>query len=135
MRRSLSAIAHGRVPLAPARPLAPIGGKPASPLRLTRSYGWLASTLVVYDLVVRALCCERPYRKGILSTCPEPIPPTLLICHLCRCVHAEAEALKSGWMTKEAYRKATGIDPITCRLKHTYCPACHDYLLSQSRVA
>lgn len=69
-----------------------------------------------------------------MFTSPETAP-TLMICHLCRCVHDDQEALTSGWLTKEIYRMATGIDPIMCRLKHTYCPACHDYLLSHNRAA
>ena len=66
-----------------------------------------------------------------MSTSPRPEPPILLICHSCRLVHSEA----GGWMTKNTYRHVTGIDPITCRLQHTYCPWCYDFVLSHHRAA
>jgi hypothetical protein len=56
----------------------------------------------------------------------EPEPPVLLICHRCRLVCDEA----NGWMTKKTYRDATGIDPLTCQLTHTYCPFCFDFLIN-----
>ena len=55
----------------------------------------------------------------------------LLICHRCRLVHSEA----GGWMTKQTYRDTTGIDPLTCRLTHTYCPFCYDFLMNHSKAA
>jgi hypothetical protein len=58
-------------------------------------------------------------------------PQVLLICHRCRLVHSEA----GGWMTKQTYRDTTGIDPLTCRLTHTYCPFCYDFLMSHSKAA
>jgi hypothetical protein len=58
-------------------------------------------------------------------------PPVLLICHQCRLVHSET----GGWMTKKTYRDTTGIDPITCRLKHTLCPWCHEFVTKQDRAA
>ena len=64
----------------------------------------------------------------------QPEPPVLLICHMCRLVHDERKAV-NGWLTKEAYRKATGIDPITCRLTHTYCPTCYASLVSRAPAA
>ena len=58
-------------------------------------------------------------------------PPVLLICHGCRLVHSE----EGGWMTKKTYRDTTGIDPITCRLKHTHCPWCYDFRMSHGHAA
>ena len=55
-----------------------------------------------------------------MSTFHEPDFPNLLICHRCRLVHDET----GGWMSKQTYRETTGIDPVTCRLTHTYCPFC-----------
>ena len=57
--------------------------------------------------------------------------PVLLICHRCRFVHDES----GGWMTKTTYREATGIDPVTCRLSHTYCLFCYDFLFGYRRAA
>jgi hypothetical protein len=57
--------------------------------------------------------------------------PVLLICHKCRLVHSE----EGGWMTKKTYQDTSGINPITCRLKHTYCPWCYDFLISHGRAA
>lgn len=42
-------------------------------------------------------------------------PRTLLMCHNCLFVLDDGEA-GSEWVTKEAYRRANGIDHITCRL-------------------
>ena len=66
-----------------------------------------------------------------MSSFPEAAPPVLLICLGCRLLHAET----GGWMTKKNYRDTTGIDPITCHLKHTYCPCCYDFLISHGRAA
>ena len=57
----------------------------------------------------------------------ESHPQVLLICHICRFVYHEREA-GGAWVTKEAYRRATGIDVLTCRLTHTYCPTCYSIL-------
>jgi CheY-like chemotaxis protein len=65
-----------------------------------------------------------------LSSPVEPEPPVLLICHRCRLVHGE----EGGWMTKKTYREATGIDPVVCRLTHTDCPFCHDFLLCHRKA-
>jgi hypothetical protein len=46
-------------------------------------------------------------------------------------VHSEA----GGWMTKQTYRDTTGIDALSCRLTHTYCPFCYDFLMSDSEAA
>lgn len=61
----------------------------------------------------------------------EKKPQVLLICHRCRLVHGEV----GGWMTKQTYRDTTGIDPVTCRLKHTYCPFCYDVIMSHRKAA
>ena len=53
-----------------------------------------------------------------MSTSLQSDTRVLLICHDCRLVHSDT----GGWMTKKTYRDTMGIDPITCRLKHTYCP-------------
>jgi hypothetical protein len=66
-----------------------------------------------------------------MSTSPQSDPRVLLICHDCRLVHSDT----GGWMTKKTYRDTMGIDPITCRLKHTYCPWCYDFLISHGRAA
>lgn len=66
-----------------------------------------------------------------LTSHSEPEPPVLLMCHRCRLVHGE----EGGWMTHKAYREATGIDPITCRVTHTDCPFCHDFLLCHPQAA
>jgi hypothetical protein len=58
-------------------------------------------------------------------------PSVLLVCHLCRLVHDEGNPA-SGWMSKQAYREATGMDPSNCDLMHTYCPTCYAYLMSQA---
>lgn len=60
---------------------------------------------------------------------PEPL--VLEICHRCRLVHSEAV----GWMTKDTYRDTFGVDPLTCRLMHVYCPFCYDILMSHSKAA
>jgi hypothetical protein len=71
-------------------------------------------------------------RGGYMSTFHEPdFPAPLLICHRCRLVHDET----GGWMSKQTYRETTGIDPLTCRLIHTYCPFCFDFLLNRSQAA
>jgi hypothetical protein len=62
---------------------------------------------------------------------PQPEPPGLLICHRCRLVHDDT----GGWMTKKTYRETTGIDPMTCRLTHTYCLFCYDFLLGHRQAA
>jgi hypothetical protein len=73
-----------------------------------------------------------PGDKEVRMSAPsEPNPPVLVICHQCRLVHSEA----GGWMTKKTYRDTMGIDPITCRLKHTYCPWCYDFMISHGRAA
>jgi CheY-like chemotaxis protein len=66
-----------------------------------------------------------------LTSHPEPEPPVLLMCDRCRLVHGE----EGGWMTKQTYREATGIDPVTCLLTHTDCPFCHDFLLCHPQAA
>jgi hypothetical protein len=70
-------------------------------------------------------------REATRSSRPQPDPPVLLICHECRLVHSET----GGWMTKKAYRDTTGVDPISCRLTHTYCPWCYDFVLSHGEAA
>ena len=70
-------------------------------------------------------------READMPTSPQQDPSVLLICHHCRLVHSDT----GGWMTKNTYRETTGIDPITCRLKHTYCPFCYDMLASFSKAA
>ena len=65
------------------------------------------------------------------SSHPKPEIPTLLICHRCRLVHDGS----GGWMTKTTYREATGIDPVTYRLNHTYCLFCCDFLFGYTRAA
>ena len=59
-------------------------------------------------------------------------PLVLQICHSCRLVH---EDRTGGWITKKAFQDATGVDPITCRLTHTYCPACYIYFLNKHEAA
>lgn len=66
-----------------------------------------------------------------MSGFPQPAMRVLLICLECRLVHAEI----GGWMTKKTYRDITGIHPITCRLKYTYCPRCFDFLITHGRTA
>lgn len=61
--------------------------------------------------------------------------PVLLICHLCRLVHDDRETWASGWLSKKAYRDATGIAPNTCRLTHGFCPACYDYFAQKAKAA
>ena len=80
---------------------------------------------------------EKVMRKALstlqvnLTSRPKPESPVLLICHRCRLVHGE----EGGWMTQQTYREATGIDPGTCRLTHTDCPFCHDFLLCHPQAA
>jgi|RhiMetdeSRZDD1v2_1073273.scaffolds.fasta_scaffold352005_2 hypothetical protein len=62
---------------------------------------------------------------------PIPEPQVLEICHRCRLVHGEA----GGWMTKETYRRTTGVNPATCRLTHVYCPYCYDAIVTHSKAA
>ena len=67
-----------------------------------------------------------------MNTPPDnPDPPVLQICTKCRLVHDN----RSGWLSKKSYREATGIDPITCRLTHTYCPLCYDYFVQKIQAA
>src|SRR5687768_386457 len=56
--------------------------------------------------------------------------PTLRICTRCRLVH---DGL-GGWLTTKAYRDAMGIDPLSCRLKNDYCPACYEYLFRNYKL-
>ena len=44
----------------------------------------------------------------------------LLIWHLCGLVHDDREIWQAGWLSKKAYRDATGIDATTCRLAHSF---------------
>jgi hypothetical protein len=53
--------------------------------------------------------------------------PTLRICTKCRLVHDDL----GGWLTKKAYLDAMGIDPLSCRLKNDYCPACYEYFIQK----
>jgi hypothetical protein len=53
--------------------------------------------------------------------------PTLKICTRCRLVHDD----RGGWLTQKAYRDAMGIDPLSCRLTHDYCPACYEYFIQK----
>lgn len=57
----------------------------------------------------------------------ESDPHVLLICHVCRFVYHEQEP-GGAWVTKDAYKRTTGIDPLTCLLTHTYCPTCYTIL-------
>jgi len=59
-------------------------------------------------------------------------PLSLQICNACLREH---EDRTGGWMTRKAYREATGTDPVTCRLVHTYCPACFIYILNENKAA
>jgi hypothetical protein len=59
-------------------------------------------------------------------------PKVLEICHLCRLVHDEA---LGGWVSKKAYREATGIDPVTYDFEYSFCPNCYDYLFNNRRAA
>jgi hypothetical protein len=65
----------------------------------------------------------------------KPDPPVLQICTKCRLVHDDRETWASGWLSKKAYRDASGIDPITCRLTHTYCSACYAYFVQKIQAA
>ena len=56
----------------------------------------------------------------------------LEVCTLCRLVH---NATVGGWISKQAYRAATGIDPITCEQSLTYCPDCFTFYLAKSKAA
>jgi hypothetical protein len=53
--------------------------------------------------------------------------PTLRICTRCRLVHDDL----GGWLTKKAYQDAMGVDPLSCRLKGDYCPACYEYFIQK----
>jgi hypothetical protein len=61
---------------------------------------------------------------------------SLQICHMCRriCV---GTGMYERWVTKQAYRYSTGIDPIACRmpLTHTYCPNCVNYIAEYREAA
>ena len=59
----------------------------------------------------------------------------LLICHLCGLVHDDRETWQAGWLSKKAYRDATGIDPTTCRLAHSFCPARDHYFAQKIQAA
>ena len=56
----------------------------------------------------------------------------LEVCALCRLVHDET---LGGWVSKQAYRNATGTDPITCDQSHTYCPDCYAFCLAKIQAA
>jgi hypothetical protein len=47
----------------------------------------------------------------------------LHVCHLCRHV-SDGSRTDERWVTKQAYRQKTGIDPATCFMTYIYCPAC-----------
>ena len=67
-----------------------------------------------------------------MSTSPDkPDPHVLQICTKCRLVYDD----RSGWLSKKAYRGAIGIDPLTCRLTHTYCPLCYNYFVQKFQAA
>jgi hypothetical protein len=59
-------------------------------------------------------------------------PKVLEVCALCRLVHDET---LGGWVSKQAYRNATGTDPITCDQSHTYCPECYAFCLAKIQAA
>jgi len=59
----------------------------------------------------------------------------LQICPTCWFVHDGQEGVMSSWLTQKAYQDVTGIDPITCRLIPTHCPACHALLFGKSKAA
>ena len=59
-------------------------------------------------------------------------PKTLQACELCRFVHDDNLAV---WLSREAYKEITGIDPITCRLSFIVCPDCYDYCFLGYHVA
>lgn len=65
----------------------------------------------------------------------KPDPPFVKICSRCRLVHDDRESWATGWLTKKAYRDATGIDFIACRLKHGFCPACEEYFVQKAQAA
>jgi hypothetical protein len=59
-------------------------------------------------------------------------PKVLDVCALCRLVHDET---LGGWISKQAYRDATGIDPINCEQSHSYCPDCFAFYLAKIQKA
>jgi hypothetical protein len=63
-----------------------------------------------------------------MTTSPHKLgPPDLRICTRCRLVQDD----RGGWLTKNAYREAMGIDPLSCRLRHDYCPVCYEHFIQK----
>ena len=55
----------------------------------------------------------------------------LTICTRCGLVRDD----RGGWLTQKAYREATGIDPVICRLRRDYCHACYMYYIERLQAA
>jgi len=84
-------------------------------------------------LDVKAVRIDRT-EGGYMSTSrPGPDAPVLLICHICGLVHDDRETWQAGWLSKKAFRDATGIDPLTSRLTHSFCSACYDYFVQKNK--
>ena len=67
-------------------------------------------------------------QKKEMTTSPDKSePPMLKICTKCQLVHDDW----GGWLTKKAYRDATGIDPVTCLLMPDYCPTCYEFFIQK----
>jgi hypothetical protein len=84
------------------------------------------------EISVEVLICRSCRQQWFPEQRPQSgDSPVLLICHECRLIHTET----GGWMTKKTFRDTTGVDPLTCRFKNTYCPWCYDFVISHGRAA
>jgi len=59
-------------------------------------------------------------------------PKVLEVCALYRLVHDET---LGGWISKQVYQDATGVDPITLEQSHSYCPECYAFCLAKIQAA
>ena len=59
----------------------------------------------------------------------------LPVCCLCGLIRDETRASHDHecWVTQRTYRKTYGVNPIHCRLTHTYCPVCFTRVMRQVR--
>jgi hypothetical protein len=56
---------------------------------------------------------------------------------ICVDVYASGQGMYERWITKQAYRESTGIDPIACHMMvtHTYCPSCVNFIAEYREAA
>jgi hypothetical protein len=85
------------------------------------------------SLISRTLlhCGFNGAKKEMTAYPDKSEPPMLMICTKCQLVHDDG----GGWLTKKAYRDATGVDPATCLLTPDYCPTCYEFFIQKLQAA